>query len=116
MASNIALFDTVRQVAIASITASYTPLGIPFGFAMRLLHFVNDTNGSYMLTTDPLRDMVPLIGDAFNLYDVTSDEDSNDMFRMAKGTQWYIKSVVAPTIVAGTSNAVYLACIYGKGE
>lgn len=116
MASNILLFDDVRTALIAEIGVGYLPLFLPFGHPMRILHFINDTNGSYMLTTDPLRDMMPLIGDSFNLYDGTSDEDSNEMARFAKGTQWYIKSLIAPTVDATLTNKVYLVCVYGKGE
>lgn len=116
MASNLLEFDQVRSVAIASITGSYKKLGGPFTFPMRLLHFINDTNGTYMLSNDGVTDKIPLIGVGFNLYDGTSDEDSNEMARFHNGMQWWIKYLVAPTSVATMSNAVYLACMYGKGE
>lgn len=124
MGSNIALFDPVRSIAFGSILGTFVPFGFsttptiaaPLGHPTRILHFINDTNGSYMLSTDGVTDMVPLIGDSFNLYDLTSDEDENETLRMAKGTQIYIRFIVAPSSVAGTSNAVYLACMYGKGE
>lgn len=116
MASNIVRFDAVRSAAIASITGSYTKFGIPFAHAMRVLHFVNDSNGIYMFSFDGITDNFPLVGNSFNLYDLTSDEDSNEEFRYESGTQLWIKFLVAPTIQTSSSNAVYCVAVYGKGE
>ena len=57
-----------------------------------------------------------LVGNSFNLYDLTSDEDSNEEFRYESGTQLWIKFLVAPTIQTSSSNAVYCVAVYGKGE
>jgi len=114
--SSAALFDTVRSVAFGSITASYTPLGLPFGHATRILHFINDTNGTYMLSDDGINDKVPVLDNGFTLYDVTSDQDANEKLRFSEGTQWYIKYLSVPTLQANSSNTFYLTTIYGKGE
>lgn len=116
MASNIVRFDAVRSATGASITNSYTKLGSAFGHAMRVLHFINDTNGTFMLSFDGTTDNVPLLSESFSLYDLTSDEDENEAFRYEVGTQLYIKWLVAPTVQAGITNTVYLVAIYGKGE
>ena len=116
MASNIVRFDAVRSVAFGSITASYTPLGAAFAHAMRLLHFINDTNGTFMISFDGVTDNFPVLAEGFNLYDLTSDEDENEMYRYEVGSQLYIKYIVAPTSVAGTSNTFYAVAVYGKGE
>jgi len=116
MTSNIVRFDAVRSVASVDITGSYTPLGTPFTHSMRVLHFINDTNGTYMISFDGTTDNVPILADGFSLYDLTSDQDGNESFRYEKGTQIYIKSLVAPTVIAGTSNTFYLVAVYGKGE
>ena len=116
MTSNIVRFDSIRSSAIASITASYTPLGLPFGHQMRVLHFVNDSNGTYMISFDGINDNVVLLADGFTLYDLTSDQDLNEHFRYQAGTQIFIKSLVAPTAAAGQTDTVYLVAIYGKGE
>jgi hypothetical protein len=117
MGSNIARFDAVRTAPIASITAAYTPFGIPFAHAMRLVHFVNDSNGVYMISFDGVTDNVPLLMGGFDLYDLTSDEDSNESFRYQNATQLYIRYIIAPTVIAaGSSNTVYAVAVYGKGE
>jgi hypothetical protein len=115
MGSNIARFDTVRSIPIASITSSYTPLGAIFGHPMRILHFANDSNGTYMISFDGTTDNMPLLSSGFTLYDFTSDEDSTESFRIQNVTQVYIKYLVAPTSGAN-SNTVYLVAIYGRGE
>ena len=116
MSSNIVRFDAVRSASGAAITNAYTPLGIPLGHAMRVLHFINDTNGTFMISFDGTTDNVPILAEAFSLYDLTSDQDGNESFRYEIGTQLFIKFLVAPTVVVGTSNTFYVVAIYGKGE
>ena len=116
--SNIVRFDMLRSVAGASITSSYTAFGIPFAHAMRVLHFVNDTNALIYVSFDGVNDnAVLLASQSFALYDLTSDQDANESFRYQNGTQVYLKYVgSAPSPVAGTSDTVYLVAVYGKGE
>ncbi len=124
MGSNIVRFDAVRGQAIASISGSYTPLGFlatpstpaPFGHAMRVLHFINDTNGTYMISFDGTTDNVPILAEGFSLYDLTSDEDPNESFRYEVGTQLYIKTIIAATATTNLSDTFYVVAIYGKGE
>lgn len=116
MGSNIVRFDAVRSAAIGVITGSYTKFDIPFTHAMRVLHFLNDTNGSYMFSFDGITDNFPLLTDSFNLYDLTSDQDANETFRYEKGSQLWIKSILAPTSDPDFTNTVYAVAIYGKGE
>jgi hypothetical protein len=106
----------------ASITATYQPIGFlsapstpaPFQHAMRVLHFINNTNGDMMVSFDGFTDNVAVIADSFDLYDLTSDQDSNEMFRYQLGTQVYIRWISAPT--APVDGTFYLVAIYGKGE
>jgi hypothetical protein len=117
MGSNIVRFDAARSVAIASITGSYTKLGTAFTHAMRVLHFTNDSNGTYMLSFDGTTDNFPVLADGFVLYDLTSDQDDNESFRYEKGSQLWIKSIIAPTSTGGVqSDTFYAAAVYGKGE
>ena len=111
MASNIVRFDAVRSLGFASIGATYSAIGTPLGHAMRVLHFINDTNGDVMVSFDGSTDNVPVLAESFSLYDLTSDQDSNEMFRYQVGTQLYIKYLSVPT-----SGTFYIVAIYGKGE
>ena len=114
--SNVARFDSVRSVLFSAVTPSYTKFDVPFDHAMRVLHFINDTNGTYMLSFDGIHDNFPLVGSSFSLYDVTSDQDSTESFRYQKGSQLYIKYLLAPTLVATQTNYIYAVTVYGKGE
>ncbi len=114
--SNIVRFDSVRSLDFASVGAAYTKLGTPFTHAMRVLHFINDTNGTYMVSFDGVNDNVPILSSGFSLYDLTSDQDAGESFRYQNATQLFVKYLVAPTSIAGTSNAFYCVAIYGKGE
>ena len=111
MASNIVRFDAARSVAFGSITNSFTALGTTFGHAMRVLHFINNTDGDMMISFDGTTSNAPVLAESFSLYDLTSDEDANEMFRYEIGTQIYIKYLTAPT-----KGTFYLVAIYGKGE
>lgn len=92
-------------------------MGPAFAHAMRVLHFINDSNGTYMLSFDGTTDNFPVTSESFSLYDLTSDEDSNEMFRYEKGSQLWIKSLIAPTSSSGVlTDALYVVSIYGKGE
>lgn len=116
MSSNIVRFDAVRTAAIGAITGSYTKFDIPFGHAMRVLHFINDSNGTYMFSFDGVTDNFPLLTSSFSLYDLTSDQDENESFRYQKGSQLWIKSLIAPTSTMTMTDTVYGVAIFGKGE
>ncbi len=116
MSSNIVRFSPVRTAVGASVTNAYLPLDVPLDHAMRVLHFINDTNGTFMISFDGVTDNVPLLAEAFSLYDLTSDQDANEAFRYENGTQLYIKWIIQPTVSADLSNTVYVVAIYGKGE
>ncbi len=116
MASNIVRFTPCILEPIASITNSYTQLGSPFDHAMRLLHFQNDTNGSYMISFDGVTNNFPVLTDSFVLYDLTSDQDSNEMFRYEKGTQLWIKYLIPPTVTTDQTDILFVSLVYGKGE
>lgn len=109
--TNIVRFDAVRTVAFGSVTASYTPLGLPFDHAMRVLQFINNTDGDMMISFDGSTDNIPCLAGSFDLYDLTSDQDNGESFRYQKGTQLSIKYIGIPT-----TGTFYVVAIYGKGE
>lgn len=111
MPSNIVRFDPVRTVAFGSITSSYTALGSKFGHAMRVLHFINNTDGDVMISFDGVNDNIPVLANSFSLYDLTSDQDQNESFRYQSNSQLLIKYLSAPT-----EGSFYVVAVYGKGE
>lgn len=111
MPSNVVRFDAIRSIGEASITASYQPLGPLLGHMMRLLHFINGTNGDMMISFDGVTDNAAVLAGTFALYDLTSNEDHNESFRYEKNTQLYIKYITAPS-----TGTFYVTAVYGKGE
>ena len=111
MSSNLVRFDSVRSIAFGSITNTYQNLGSSFGHAMRVLHFINNTDGIMMISFDGINDNIPVVGNTFSLYDLTAQEDTNEMFRYQVGSQLQIKYVTAPT-----TGTFYVVAVYGKGE
>lgn len=115
--SNIARFDALRVVAYTSITASYTAFGTTLAHSMRLLDFQNDTDAVIYISFDGINDNIALIPGAFRVYDVTSDQDTNEKFRYQNRTQIFLKYVgTAPTNNPNLSNSCYMTALYGKGE
>ena len=78
---------------------------------MRVLNFQNTTDGDILISFDGIKVNGIVPASSFDLYDLTSDEDVNEMFRYEVGTQVYIKYATAPT-----KGTFYLTAIYGKGE
>ena len=104
-------FDAVRSIDFGSITPNFAKLGTPFEHAMRVLHFINNTDGDMAISFDGIIFNTPILADSFSLYDLTAQQDVNEQFRYEVGTQIYIKYLTAPT-----TGTFYLAAIYGKGE
>lgn len=115
--ANIARFDGLRVKSYVSITSSYTAFEIPLAHPMRLLDFHNDTDSLIYISFDGINDNIALTPGAFRIYDVTSDQDTNEKFRYQNGTQIYIKYVgSAPTNNPNLTNNCYMTALYGKGE
>ena len=112
--SNIVRFDVLRSLAFASITNSYVALGVPFDHAMRLIHFINNTDGDMLVSFDGINDNTIILAESFALYDLTAQQDIAEHFRYQNGTQLFVKYVTAPT--GPVTGAFYACCVYGKGE
>lgn len=108
---NYVRFDAVRSMAAGSITNTYQTFDVPFGHYMRLLHFINGTDGNMMVSFDGTTDNLPVFAGSFDLYDLTADQDSDESFRYQVGTQVYIKYLTAPT-----TGTFYLVAVFCKGE
>lgn len=111
MSSNIVRFDAVRFLAFDHISDTYLPIGPALGHAMRVLHFINATDGDMMISFDGVTDNIPVINESFTLYDLTADEDTNESFRYENGTQLYVRYLSAPS-----KGTFYIVAVYGKGE
>jgi len=111
MSSNIVRFSPIITVAFGDIPAAYANLGPAFAHAMRVLHFINDTDKDMMISFDGITDNIVVLANTFSLYDLTAQEDINEMFRYEKGSQLRFKYLEEPT-----SGSFYVISVYGKGE
>ena len=115
MSSNIVRFDSLRFVTAATIagaTGAFVPIGTPLGHAMRVLHFINQTDQNMIISFDGTTSNIFLGAGSFALYDLTSDQDGNESFRYQVGTQLYVTYATN----SPASGEVFLVAIYGKGE
>lgn len=114
MSSNIVRIDQIRSIpgtGVGAVTNTYQNLGAAFGHSMRVLHFINNTDGNMMISFDGTTDNIFVAANTFSLYDLTAQEDANEMFRYEKGSQLQIKYLTAPT-----TGTFYVVAVYGKGE
>lgn len=111
MPSNIARVDAVRSLGFASISGTYAAVGTPFGHAVRIIRFINSTNGDMFFSFDGTTNNLFVPAGSFVLYDIAANDDPNDIFRISKSTQIYVKQSTAPS-----SGSVYVETIYGQGE
>ena len=115
MSSNIVRFDAMRFETAATIaggSGAFVTLGTPLGHAMRVLHFINQTDANLIISFDGTTSNIFLGAGSFALYDLTSDQDGNESFRYQNGTQLYVTYATG----APTTGELFLIAIYGKGE
>jgi len=121
MFSNLVRFDKLRGQDAGSIQSSYTAIGFnatqatpaPFTHAMRVVHFINTTDQTIIVSFDNVNDNIIVPSNTFTLYDLTSDQDHNESFRYQNGSQIYIKYLGGVAPLTGT---FYVVCVYGLGE
>jgi hypothetical protein len=100
--------ETERTTAFGSITSGYVAIGTPFAYPSIKYVLQNETDAPISFSIDGANSEITLYpGKSF-----TSDVGTNKMMGggmiKAKGTQYYIKYVSAPT-----SGAVYISTYYG---
>lgn len=111
MSAKKVYFDTLRTVAFGGISGTYAVVGGPFTVEARIICFTNKTQGDMIFSTDNTNATGQIFVPAgtFKLYDLTANliPGKDDSFVVAKGTQFYVKQVTAPT-----SGAVYIENVY----
>ena len=106
---NVAKFDELRSLAFGGISGSYAAVGSSLDQYARVITITNNTEGDMLFTTDNSRDELFVAAGSFKLYDIQANmnDRDDDKFVLAKGTQFYVKQVTAPT-----SGSVYIEFIY----
>ncbi len=104
-------FEAVREVAAASITASYTAVGTATTDHTRLLSISNGTDADCYISFDGISDHMRLAANSFKLLDLTANQVSNDGFFVAQGTIFYVKRVSG----APTTGTLWIEAMYASG-
>lgn len=104
-------FEAVREVAAASITASYTAVGTATLDHARLISISNGTNAEVYISIDGVVNHLRLASNSFKLFDFTSNKVMDDGLFLAQGTIFYIKLVGA----AATTGSVWIEVAYASG-
>lgn len=110
MSFNIrARFEPLHTVGFASIGATYTAIGNPYEFPVRIWHLQNLTDVILTFSDDGIHDKLVLPPNGFLLLDLTTNKTlDREGFSFAQGDSFYVKQNGVPT-----SGAVYLTLIYG---
>lgn len=94
MASRIQL-DTLRTLDHTGISASYAAIGTAFSVLPRIICITNDTDGSIIVSDDPLNSSGKLYlpKGSFKLFDLTTNANSNydDTVTLPLQMQLYVK-------------------------
>ncbi len=113
MAAKKVYFDTLRSLGNSSISASYAAVGTPLTVEARIICITNKTAGDMIFSVDDTNASgnLFLAAGTFKLFDLTANlvPGKDDNFVIAKGTQFYVKQVTAPS-----SGAVYIELIYSN--
>ena len=103
--------EPLRSLAFGGISGSYADLGTPFDHEIRMIRIINDTDGNLIVTDDDTVAAGKLYcpANTFVLYDIQSNmnQDNDDKYVKAKGTQISVKQSTAPT-----TGSVYLEAWY----
>jgi len=107
--SQIVQAEVLQSTAEASITASFTAVGVPFTAPIRIMTLVNNTDGDMIFSLDGINSHFFVPKSSFRLYDFTTNKQLVDqMFVIQEGTQIFVKYSTTPS-----SGAVYVEGIYG---
>ena len=111
MGSIVVSVDSLRSLGFASISGTYTAVGIPFAHPMRVIKIVNGCDTDMIISFDAVNDNDIIPASSFALYDISANEAGTDGWFFRTGTQVYVKQVSAPA-----SGTVYVTTMYGQGE
>ena len=86
-------FEILREIGFASISGSYSGVGLPFLNPIRILHFVNETDVSLYVSMNGVDNHVVVPGNSFALYDLTANRASaGGILEQPQGDRVYVKA------------------------
>lgn len=104
-------FEAVREIAFGSISGTYAAIGTATLDHTRIVSFTNGTNADVYISLDGTTNMLRVAANSFKLFDLVSNEVSDDGFFISQGTVFYVKQVSG----APTSGTVWVEVMYAVG-
>lgn len=106
--SQVVSFEALRTLDYTGISASYAAVGTKFANPIRLICITNNTDGDMFFSTDGNTDMLFVAAGSFKLFDLnTNRQNSDQVWVLQKGTQFYVKQSTA-----ATQKSVYIEVLY----
>lgn len=106
----VVTFDTIRTLAFGSISGTYAAVGVPLAHPVRLVCFVNNTDGDMFFSDDGVNNKLFVAAGAFKLFDIATNRfNSQNTWTIQQGTQFYVAESTAPS-----KGAVYIECLWGQ--
>lgn len=101
--------EPLRSLAFGDISGTYTAIGDPFAFTVRLLLVQNMTDVLMTFSLDGVNDNLVLPTNGFLLIDVTSNRALSYGFFIAAGTTIYVSTAGSPS-----TGSVYVTTVYAN--
>lgn len=104
-------FDALRSATYLGIFGTYTGVGLPFAYPVRILKITNLTNATLIFSTNGVVDMDVVPADGFVLYDFCSNRtDQGGVLEEPAGDRIYVRAAGANP----TTGTVYVTVIYAS--
>lgn len=108
--SKIAKYDAIRTLGFASVSGSYTGIGSPASFPIRIIKFTNQTNADLYISDDGTTDCDIVPAGGFVLYDFGSNKSNmSGSLDFPRYTRFYARTATGSNPTSGT---LYLSIIY----
>lgn len=110
MSRQAVAIDTIRTLAFGSISGTYAAIGGVLAHPVRLITFVNNTDGDMFISDDGVNNKLFLPAGTFKLLDVCTNRVAMDsIWCFATNTQFYVKQSTVPS-----KGAFYIECLWGE--
>lgn len=106
-----AVFDTLREVAFGSITASYVAVGSALAHEARMIQIVNSTDKALYISVNGSTNIVRVPAGTSQVLDFCTNQVGNQGFFLPIGTQFYVTRTEAG---APGSGSIAIQVIYAS--
>ena len=95
-------FETLREVAFGSITASYVAIGSTLAHDARMVQIVNTTDKALYISVDGANNIARIPSGSLLSLNFTENQVTNEGFFLSLGTQFYVTRTEAGAPTSGT--------------